>query len=245
MFKKSLLYFLLFSFVYGNDVGIPDDSCALIIASRETKSDVKAYIDENITYTKYVTLYESNNGWYAIALGFLKNYESKSIMRQWKNEGRIPSDSFCTHGNKFKKEVFIDDDVYSVATTTTSNNRSSYSKEESSSSSKSSNKQLKCLALTWGPDVCSQSFSRYADEKDMDDINDIIKSPACATMIAKSLGEDVTQEDITLAMVTGAADEAASAGLNSENIFFKFLGGVAGMYSFGLKAVIYDSCMNK
>ena len=245
MLKKSLLYCLLFSFIYGNDVGIPNDSCALIIASRETKSDVKAYIDENITYTKYVTLYESNNGWYAIALGFLKNYESKAIMRQWKNEGRIPSDSFCTHGNKFKKEVFIDDDVYSVATTTTSNNRSSYSKEESSSSSKSSNKQLKCLALTWGADVCSQSFSRYADEKDMNDIHDIIKSPVCATMIAKSLNEDISQTDLEIAMVTGIADEAASAGMNSDNPLLKFLGGVAGMYSFGIKAVVYENCMNK
>jgi len=243
MFKVFFISLLIFSSVYANNVGIPDDTCALIVASRETKADVKAYIDDNISYTKYVTLYESNNGWYAIALGFLKDNESKSVMKKWKDIGKIPRDSFCTHGNKFKKEVFINDNY--VSSSYSSSNYTTERESKLNNNTSDNKKELKCLALTWGPDVCSQSFSNYADKNNMDDITDIIKSPTCATMIAKSLDEDVTQEDIALAMLTGAADEAASKGLDSDSLFFNILGGVIGMYSFGVKAVIYDSCMNK
>ena len=85
MLKVFSISLLLSSSIYANNVGIPDNTCALIVASRQTKADVKAYIDDNISYTKYVTLYEANNGWYAIALGFLKDKESKLIMTKWKN----------------------------------------------------------------------------------------------------------------------------------------------------------------
>jgi len=244
--KAFLSYFLIFSFLYGNNVGIPDDTCALIVASRKTKTDVKAYIDDNISYTKYVTLYESNNGWYAIALGFLKDYESESVMRQWKSTGKIPSDSFCTHGNKFKKEVFINEDKVYVSSNSSNYKKSSNTKSTYTSNQNYEKKQLKCLALTWGPDVCSQAFSEYVKKNDdVNDVSDIIKSPACATMIAKSLGEDVTQADLEIAVVTGVLDEAGASGINSDNPFYKFLGGVAHLYSFGIKVTVYDSCMNK
>jgi len=240
--KNFLSYFLIFTFLYGNDVGIPDNTCALIVASRQTKSDVKAYIDDNISYTKYVTLYEANNGWYAIALGFLKDSEYKSIMQKWKSIGKIPNDSFCTHGNKFKKEVFINDDNVNYSYSSSNYTPKNYSAKNNSSNEK----QLKCLALTWGPDVCSQSFSEYAKKNDdMNDVSDIIKSPACATMIAKSLGEDVTQNDLELAVITGALDEGGAAGMQSDNLFYKALGGIAHLYSFAIKASIYESCMNK
>lgn len=248
--RKILLYFLIFSFLHGNNVGIPDNTCALIVASRQTKADVKAYIDDNITYTKYVTLYQANNGWYAIALGFLKDNESKSIMKQWKNSGKIPYDSFCTHGNKFQKEIFINNDSidYSyIPSSSTTRHKIANNKNESKNSSKHIDKKnLKCLALTWGPDVCSQQFSEYAKKNDdMDDISDIIKSPACATMITKILGEQMTQNDVEISMITGALDDAGESGTNSDNGFYKFLGGVAYLYSFGIKASIYQSCMNK
>jgi len=244
MFKVFFTFLLIFSSIYANNVGIPADTCALIVASRETKADVKAYIDDNISYTKYVTLYEANNGWYAIALGFLKDKESKSIMKKWKNSGKIPSDSFCTHGNKFKKEVFINDD--NVNSSYTSSNYTVKSKPNSNKTSTNNEKQLKCLALTWGPDVCSQSFSEYVKKNDdMDDVSDIIKSPTCATMIAQSLGEEVTQNDLEIAVITGALDEGGSAGINSDNPFYNILGGLAHLYSFALKATVYESCMNK
>ena len=100
--------------------------------------------------------------------------------------------------------------------------------------------------MTWGADVCSQAFSEYVKKNDdMDDISDIIKSPACATTIAKSLGEEVTQNDLEIALLTGALDEGGSAGINSDNGFYKFLGGMAHLYSFAIKVTVYDSCMNK
>jgi hypothetical protein len=121
------------------------------------------------------------------------------------------------------------------------------SSQTTTNSSSHNEKQLKCLALAWGPDVCSQAFSKYAKENidNINDVNDIIKSPVCATMIANSLGEEVTSEDVAISMITGLADEAGSAGVDSDNYIFKFLGGVAYAYSFAIKAVVYESCMNK
>lgn len=240
--KKILLYFLLFSFLYGNNVGIPDNTCALIVASRQTKADVKAYIDENITFTKYVTLYQANNGWYAIALGFLKDNESKSVMRRWKNSGKIPYDSFCTHGDRFVKEVFLDKDHVNY-----SYNHSQSTGDNSGKSSQNHTiKELKCMVLTWGPDVCSKKFSEYAENNDnIDDVSDIIKSPACTSIVSKMLGEEATADDIEVATVTGALDQASESSKSSDSDFVKFLGEVAYVYSFGIKLSLFINCMNK
>jgi hypothetical protein len=95
------------SSLYG-DVLIPSDQCALIVASRSTKSEVKDYINNEIKNTKYVTIYKANNGWYAIALGFLKDSEKDSIISKWKRSAKIPHDSFCAKSYKFKEEIHID-----------------------------------------------------------------------------------------------------------------------------------------
>jgi uncharacterized protein YgiM (DUF1202 family) len=102
-----------------------------------------------------------------------------------------------------------------------------------------------CLALTWGPDACSTGFNKYA-EKELDtNVHDIIASPACLATISEALGQDYSGEDLGVAMITGALDEAGKAGVNSEDFFSKVLGVMAYIGSHGIKYNLYKKCMNQ
>lgn len=120
---------------------------------------------------------------------------------------------------------------------------SSYS--SSSSNSNAGDRSLLCLALTWGPDVCSHQFNKFASKELGGEVTDIINSPVCAASIAKAMGETLTDGDIEVAMLTGMLDDIGKAGVDSENFFANIFGVVSYLYSFSVKTVVYDSCMAK
>lgn len=84
---------------------IPDGSCAVIIASRETIPEVRQYIQENSISKKNLKVYEADNGWYAISVGTLDNSSQSEKMYELKHSSKIPDDSFCTQGNKMKRII--------------------------------------------------------------------------------------------------------------------------------------------
>lgn len=223
------------------EVVIPKNKCALIVASRKTKKDVKAYIDDNITNTRYLNIYKSNNDWYAISIGFLKRSQHKSIINQWKKIGKIPSDSLCSSGSRYLYEVSPDQPIEKSL----EKKYGLYTNKSHSTSQKTKNRMLICLAKTWGPDVCSYKFNQFAKQKMNTEVNDMINSPVCATMISEALNEPVSQSDIEVAVLTGFLDEAGSSGINSDNMLYNVLGGMAYMYSFGIKISLYDECMSQ
>jgi len=128
---KFVFVTLLIIPIYG-DVLIPNDQCALIVASRSTEADVKDYVNNEIENKKYVTIYRANNDWYAIALGFLKDYEKDSIMSKWKENGKIPQDSFCAKSYKFKEEVYMNfsknNNIQKLYEETSNNDKKTYKK---------------------------------------------------------------------------------------------------------------------
>jgi hypothetical protein len=202
MFKKTFYLLLLGSYLYSNEVGIPNDTCALIIASRATKADVKAYVDENITNTQYVTLYQSNNGWYAIALGFLKDNEAKSIVQEWKNNGKIPKDSFCTHGNKFKKEVFLN--TYDDYVNNKKIEKINYSSSKESKSSKCKNissEKAVCYALSFGPKLCSEAITKDNPELGSTLGDRIALASVCTATVKESLASNYVPNDFLLTVI--------------------------------------------
>lgn len=239
MIRIYFFVVLLFSVSY-SEVDIPSDSCALIVASRETKHDVQQYIKNEINNKKYVTVYKSSNGWYAIALGFLKDSQVSSLMNSWKNNGKIPTDSFCTKGKRFTNEVYIS--LYTNFNEETSN--VSYQQQNKSNNSDKDRTRI-CLAKTWGPDVCSHKFNEFAKKELNTEVNDMINSPICATLISEALNEPVTESDIQIAITTGALDEIGHAGINSDNILYNIVGGVAHLYSFSIKLDVYNDCMSQ
>jgi len=110
---KKIMLIVLISLVLSAEVDIPSNKCALIVASRKTMSEVRDYVKDEISEKKYVTIYQANNGWYAIALGFLKNSEQKSIISRWKQINKIPHDSFCAKADKFSQEMDLNLKAYS------------------------------------------------------------------------------------------------------------------------------------
>jgi len=106
MLKKIILYISLTGILIAN-VDIPNNRCALIVASSKHLYEIKNYIDNKINDKRYLNVYQSNNGRYAISIGFLKDYEVDRVMNRWKSSGKIPRDSFCAKSYKFIREVRI------------------------------------------------------------------------------------------------------------------------------------------
>ena len=135
---KILLFGVFLNTSLFGDVLIPEDQCALIVASRSTKAEVKDYVNNEISNSRYVTIYRANNGWYAIALGFLKDNEKRTIISRWKKSGKIPQDSFCAKSYKFQEEINIDfSKRYEDSSTKKVRSYSSYKYSSSNSSSMS------------------------------------------------------------------------------------------------------------
>jgi uncharacterized protein len=151
--------------------------------------------------------------------------------------------------SRFAQDILAIDDTTSASVGTSSTIQSGGVDQVNvynySSNTRRQDRVLKCLALTWGPDVCGYAFNNYARENLNTEVNDIIASPACGATIASTLDEEFSQSDLQLAMLTGALDEAGKAGVESDNFFGKIFGGFAYIYSFAVKASIYDSCMKK
>lgn len=79
-------------------VTFPNNQCAVVVASRQNMDEVRAYVDEQQLNTEAVTVYPSSNGWLAISVGLVAD---KQVLVDWKKQGKIPADSFCSNGEKF------------------------------------------------------------------------------------------------------------------------------------------------
>jgi hypothetical protein len=209
------------------NVKIPKNTYALIVAARRTKAETRDYILGHIKDRRFLTVYRSQNGWFAISIGFLKRNQ-KYILNQWKRSGKIPQDSYLTKGKKFVSEVYIDLN----------------SERKSSRRNVSQDRALKCLIKTWGPDVCSHQFNIFAKKELGGEVTDIINSPACTAMISKAMNEPATDNDIAVATVTGVLDDAGHAGLNSDIGILNVLGAFSYLYSFSIKLDLYNDCIN-
>ena len=129
---KSLLLFLMLSTSAYSNVLIPNNQCALIVASRTNITEVKNYINDEVSNKKYVNVYISNNGWYAISIGFLKNNNAKSILKKWKISGKIPQDSFCAKAHKFTSEVNLNSTTTRARTTSSTQTNTQHKTQQQS-----------------------------------------------------------------------------------------------------------------
>jgi hypothetical protein len=88
-------------------VNIPYGKCALIVKSENTITKVKDFIvNSTVKFnTNELQVFLSNNGWYGISLALVDELESKNILFELKQAGKIPNDSFCSTGKSYIKEV--------------------------------------------------------------------------------------------------------------------------------------------
>lgn len=79
---------------------IPDDACAVIVASRRTVAEVQSFVREN-PQIEFGPVYESSNGWYALSAGTVLVDAADASLERLKSSGLIPADSYCSRGNAY------------------------------------------------------------------------------------------------------------------------------------------------
>lgn len=103
--RFAILFFLLPTLAFAENL-VPNGECALVVASRETMSEVRSYV-RSISDQRYLQIYKSSNGWYAISIGTLKSHEVDPVMRRWRASGKIPQDSLCSSGRGYIAEISL------------------------------------------------------------------------------------------------------------------------------------------
>ena len=89
-----------------NSVGIREDHCAPIVASRPDVVQVFDYIRNFPSTEKWVwRVYDAGNGWFAISSNFVLKEKADSALAQLKLENRIPEDAFCSSGATFRAKM--------------------------------------------------------------------------------------------------------------------------------------------
>lgn len=84
---------------------IPPGECALIVASRQTVAEARAYVLTNIRDRRFLSAFLGRNGWIAISVGTLNPDEVDTVLSSWKESGRIPQDSYCSTGSNYVEVV--------------------------------------------------------------------------------------------------------------------------------------------
>ncbi len=102
--KVILVFSILSTSLYSN-ILIPNNQCALIVASDTDYYKAAEYAETKVENKQYLNIYSTTNGRYAVSIGFLKNYESKNIISKWKENGKIPQDSFCAKADILENEI--------------------------------------------------------------------------------------------------------------------------------------------
>lgn len=112
-------------------------------------------------------------------------------------------------------------------------------------SSCSQEEVLKCLALVWGPDVCSLAIEDFAENELDTKSYDTVTSPLCGKMIAETIDEGFTEDDLAFAAATGLLDDLGSKSWKAGG-FWGALGAVITKgTSLTIKITLYDSCVKR
>lgn len=93
---------------------VPEGDCAVIVASRASLPEVRAYVDQELKGRPF-EIYLSSNGWYAISIGLIEEERAQDFINSEQRGGNIPKDSFCSSGSKFKQLVSLPESKFPPA----------------------------------------------------------------------------------------------------------------------------------
>lgn len=82
----------------------PNGQCAIVVASRQTIDDARAWIFAN-RWEDDAKVYASTNGWYPISVALIDASDADAVLARAKGTGAIPSDAYCTTGKNFLRQV--------------------------------------------------------------------------------------------------------------------------------------------
>ncbi|MBO9427975.1 serine protease [Sulfitobacter sp. R18_1] len=79
-------------------------NCAVVVAARPTLPEARAWISEN-GYHERARVFLSSNNWFAITVGVVAKSASEGIISNGVRRATMPSDTYCTSGSSFLKEI--------------------------------------------------------------------------------------------------------------------------------------------
>lgn len=82
----------------------PIGQCAIIVASRQSVAEVRAWIVAN-SWEKEAAVFSSANGWFPISIGVIDASLAPNVLQRGKSTGRLPADAYCSTGKNFLREV--------------------------------------------------------------------------------------------------------------------------------------------
>lgn len=94
----------VFGWAVDAEAELPNGSCAIVVAARQTLVEVDQFLLKN-EHIPISGVYRSGNGWFVIASSVLSKEESKNAIAALVARGQIPSDSYCSSGSGFVAAV--------------------------------------------------------------------------------------------------------------------------------------------
>ena len=80
----------------------------VIVYSRPTLGEAVDLAKQLETDWPSTSIFQSQNGWYAISIGTLRDNDQQHLKDEWIATGRIPDDSFLSSGEKLVRKVILD-----------------------------------------------------------------------------------------------------------------------------------------
>lgn len=82
----------------------PDGTCAVVVASRASLEEARAFITAN-RLGDDASVFESRNGWFAITTSIVEASSSQEIIESGKRAGIYPEDAYCSSGQMYLRQV--------------------------------------------------------------------------------------------------------------------------------------------
>lgn len=84
---------------------LSSNQCYIVTASRQTLTEATAFIRDWFPNRSGVRIFQSSNGWYGIVVATVSKAESDWRLNDFKARRVIPSDSYCSQGERFVAEI--------------------------------------------------------------------------------------------------------------------------------------------
>ncbi len=91
--------------VIAGNYNLGSNNCYFMVASRQSISAATAFINQRFPGRSGIRMFQSNNGYYGVAVATLKRSEAAWRIQQRVSTGEVPSDSYCSGGANFVAEV--------------------------------------------------------------------------------------------------------------------------------------------
>ena len=109
-FIAKALVFLAFGFASATEASaqsfFEDGKCAIIVASRKSESEVRAFVNQNRSMGDFY-VFLAKNGWHAISLGVITLNKAPGFLERNKARRSIPEDSYCSTGKGYIRQVAV------------------------------------------------------------------------------------------------------------------------------------------